>query len=194
MKWRLTRCCLSLQTSSYLDVTPSPNKVLTEHPLSAFIKTEEEEEETSCDVAAASVKQEVASEAGELPEVKKEEEPEVLTDVQSDEMAAPWSRCCTFSFLKEEVILFFSERRRGPRQQNTSIHFCIWILNDHFRSLLFCELDKKLNWNCLLQKKKFFCFGVKTVNDLIYKLKYFLYLWCNSDWIQQPLFAACYSL
>ncbi|KAK9537046.1 hypothetical protein VZT92_006784 [Zoarces viviparus] len=70
-------------TSSYLDVTPSPSKVLTDHPLSAFIKREEEEEEevTSCAVAAAatataSVKQEVESEASELPAVKKE----VLTD------------------------------------------------------------------------------------------------------------------
>ncbi|XP_071362024.1 pre-mRNA cleavage complex 2 protein Pcf11 [Trachinotus anak] len=76
-------------TSSYLDVTPSPNKVLTDHPLSAFIKTEEEEEGTSCAIAAASVKQEVESEACELPDVKKEEEPEVLTDkVQSEESPA----------------------------------------------------------------------------------------------------------
>ncbi|XP_044077254.1 pre-mRNA cleavage complex 2 protein Pcf11 isoform X2 [Siniperca chuatsi] len=73
-------------TSSYLDVTPSPNKVLADHPLSAFVKKEEEEEEdTSCAVAAASLKQEVESEAGELPDVKKEEQ-EVLTDeVQSDQ-------------------------------------------------------------------------------------------------------------
>ncbi|XP_045895103.1 pre-mRNA cleavage complex 2 protein Pcf11 isoform X2 [Micropterus dolomieu] len=77
-------------TSSYLDVTPSPNRVLTEHPLSAFIKKEEdEEEESSCAVAAAAAtKQEVASEASELPDVKKEEEPEVLTEVQSDESKA----------------------------------------------------------------------------------------------------------
>ncbi len=68
--------------------------MLTDHPLSAFVKKEEEEEEeevedTSCAVAAAaaatSVKQEVETEAVELPDVKKEEE-EVLTDeVQSDE-------------------------------------------------------------------------------------------------------------
>ncbi|XP_044225973.1 pre-mRNA cleavage complex 2 protein Pcf11 isoform X1 [Thunnus albacares] len=85
-------------TSSYLDVTPSPNKLLTDHPLSSFIKTEEEEEEekTSCDVvaaaaaaAAASVKQEVECEADELPVVKKEEEPEVLTELQSEGNAAP---------------------------------------------------------------------------------------------------------
>ncbi|XP_015227279.1 PREDICTED: pre-mRNA cleavage complex 2 protein Pcf11-like [Cyprinodon variegatus] len=37
-------------TSSYLDVTPSPSRLLTEHPLGAFIKTEEEEVETSCEV------------------------------------------------------------------------------------------------------------------------------------------------
>jgi len=85
-------------TSSYLDVTPSPNKLLTDHPLSSFIKTEEEEEEekTSCDVAAAaaaaaaaSVKQEAECEADELPVVKKEEEPEVLTELQSEGNAAP---------------------------------------------------------------------------------------------------------
>ncbi|XP_040908285.1 pre-mRNA cleavage complex 2 protein Pcf11 isoform X2 [Toxotes jaculatrix] len=73
-------------TSSYLDVTPSPNKVLTDHPLSVFVKTEEEEEDTSCAAASASVKQEADSEADELPAVKTEEEQEVLTDeVQSEE-------------------------------------------------------------------------------------------------------------
>ncbi|KAF6740011.1 Pre-mRNA cleavage complex 2 protein Pcf11 [Oryzias melastigma] len=45
-------------TSSYLDATPSPSKLLTEHPLGAF-KTDEEP--TSCAMAAASVKQEVES-------------------------------------------------------------------------------------------------------------------------------------
>lgn len=75
---------MSPQTSSYIDVTPSPNKVLTDHPLSAFIK-KEEEEETSCAVAAA-VKQEAESEAVELPDVKKELEEEVLPEeVQSDQ-------------------------------------------------------------------------------------------------------------
>ncbi|KAM3601378.1 uncharacterized protein V6R79_011755 [Siganus canaliculatus] len=85
-------------TSSYIDVTPSPNKLLSEHPLSAFIKTEadeEEEESTSCCVAAAAaagaaaaaaaIKQEVEPEAVELPDVKTEEK-DVLTDqVQSDQ-------------------------------------------------------------------------------------------------------------
>ncbi|XP_070699253.1 pre-mRNA cleavage complex 2 protein Pcf11 [Pempheris klunzingeri] len=94
-------------TSSYLDVTPSPNKVLSDHPLSAFIKNEEEEEgDTSCAVAAAAaaaaavtaavtatvttpVKQEVEPAAGELLDVKKEEEEVVLTDeVQSDQSKA----------------------------------------------------------------------------------------------------------
>ncbi|XP_068454962.1 pre-mRNA cleavage complex 2 protein Pcf11 [Clinocottus analis] len=78
-------------TSSYLDVTPSPSKLLAEHPLSAFIKSEEDEEEeasASCAVAAAAVaaitvKQEVESAAAcELPEVKKEE---VLTDCDQSE-------------------------------------------------------------------------------------------------------------
>lgn len=82
----LTCCCLSSQ-SSYIEVTPSPNKLLTEHPLTAFVKTEEEEEQTSCSVtaaaaAAAAVKQEV--EEPELIDVKKEED--VLTDdVQSEQ-------------------------------------------------------------------------------------------------------------
>lgn len=58
--------------------------MLTDHPLSAFIK-KEEEEETSCAVAAA-VKQEAESEAVELPDVKKELEEEVLPEeVQSDQ-------------------------------------------------------------------------------------------------------------
>lgn len=85
-------CFEDYKNSSYLDVTPSPNKLLTDHPLSAFIKSEEEEEGTSCEVAAAataasvSVKQEVKSEASELPDVKKEEEEEVLRDeVQCEE-------------------------------------------------------------------------------------------------------------
>lgn len=75
-------CCRLSPQSSYVDVTPSPNKLLTDHPLSAFVKTEEEEEDTSCSVAAA-VKQEVES---ELPDVKKED---VLTDdVQSEQSEA----------------------------------------------------------------------------------------------------------
>ncbi|XP_059207392.1 pre-mRNA cleavage complex 2 protein Pcf11 [Centropristis striata] len=88
-------CFEDYRNSSYLDVTPSPNKVLTDHPLSGFIKSEEEEEGTSsCAVAAAaavaaastSVKQEMDTEASELPDVKKEEEEEVLTEeVQCEE-------------------------------------------------------------------------------------------------------------
>uniref|UniRef100_A0A7N6BLR2 Pre-mRNA cleavage complex 2 protein Pcf11 n=1 Tax=Anabas testudineus TaxID=64144 RepID=A0A7N6BLR2_ANATE len=77
--------CFEDYKNSCVDVTPSPNKVLADHPLSAFIKTEEEEEGVaSCSVApAASVKQEVDSD--KLPEVKEEEE-EVLTEnVQSEE-------------------------------------------------------------------------------------------------------------
>lgn len=68
--------CWSRQTS-YLDTTPSPNKLLSEHPLSAF-KTEDPL--TSC--AAVSVNQEVESEAGAPPAVKEEE---LQTDVQSEE-------------------------------------------------------------------------------------------------------------
>lgn len=75
----LRRSHLSPQTSSYVDVTPSPSKLLTDHPLGAFVKTEEKQEEvTSCAVAAAaaaattSVKQEVQNESGEPPEVKTE--------------------------------------------------------------------------------------------------------------------------
>ncbi|KAM6907162.1 LOW QUALITY PROTEIN: pre-mRNA cleavage complex 2 protein Pcf11 [Xenentodon cancila] len=54
-------------TSSYLDVTPSPSKLLTEHPLGAFIKEEEEEAAASCAVVAASLKQEVDDKSSELP-------------------------------------------------------------------------------------------------------------------------------
>uniref|UniRef100_UPI0037E93CE0 pre-mRNA cleavage complex 2 protein Pcf11 n=1 Tax=Semicossyphus pulcher TaxID=241346 RepID=UPI0037E93CE0 len=84
-------CFEDYKNSSYIDVTPSPNKLLTEHPLSAFIKEEEEEEqeeETSCALAAASVSQEVKSEVVEPPVVKTEEEEEVLTEVQSEENPA----------------------------------------------------------------------------------------------------------
>ncbi len=81
--FRRVTCCLLSPQSSYIDATPSPNKVLTEHPLSTFIKKEEEEEDTSC---AAAVKQEVDCDAVEPPDVKKEEEEEVLTEeVQSDQ-------------------------------------------------------------------------------------------------------------
>ncbi|XP_057677320.1 pre-mRNA cleavage complex 2 protein Pcf11 [Corythoichthys intestinalis] len=66
-------------TSSYVDMTPSPNKVLSEHPLSIFAKEEEEEEPQSC-AFAASIKQEADS------AVKTEEErEECLTDVQLEE-------------------------------------------------------------------------------------------------------------
>lgn len=64
-------CSLSPQTSSFLDVTPSPSKLLTDHPLGAFVKAEEQEESTSC-AAAASATQEEQSESGEPPEVKAE--------------------------------------------------------------------------------------------------------------------------
>ncbi|XP_037322836.2 pre-mRNA cleavage complex 2 protein Pcf11 isoform X1 [Pungitius pungitius] len=70
-------------TSSYVDVSPSPSKLLADHPLSAFIKTEEEEgggEGTSCAVTtspASSLKQEVECEASAPPKVKQEE---VLTE------------------------------------------------------------------------------------------------------------------
>lgn len=59
----------SLSSQSYIDVTPSPNKLLTAHPLSSFVKTEDEGEDASSS-AGATVKQEVES---ELPGVKVEE-------------------------------------------------------------------------------------------------------------------------
>nr|XP_046267196.1 pre-mRNA cleavage complex 2 protein Pcf11 [Scatophagus argus] len=70
-------CFEDYKNSSYIDVTPSPNKALTDHPLSAFMKTEED---TSC---SAAVKQEVESEAVEVPDVKEEEV--VKDEVQSDQ-------------------------------------------------------------------------------------------------------------
>lgn len=63
-------------------MTPSPNKLLTAHPLSSFVKTEEEGEEASSSVGAT-VKQEVES---ELAGVKVEE---VLTvTLQSEQSDA----------------------------------------------------------------------------------------------------------
>lgn len=84
MSLRTSRFLPRPQTSSYLDVTPSPSKLLTEHPLGAYIKTEEEDEEvTSCDCDA--VKQEVKSEAPELPqEEEQEEEARGQEEVQAD--------------------------------------------------------------------------------------------------------------
>lgn len=71
-------CFEDYKNSSYIEVTPSPNKVVTEHPLSAFVKTEDEKEETSCAFSAV-VKQEV--EDPELLAVKQEEA--LTDDVQS---------------------------------------------------------------------------------------------------------------
>ncbi|XP_061659661.1 pre-mRNA cleavage complex 2 protein Pcf11 isoform X2 [Syngnathoides biaculeatus] len=72
-------------TSSYMDVTPSPNKVLSEHPLSVFMKAEEDEDSQSCDFPAP-VKQEADCEDKGEHSVKIEEEDEaLLTDVQSEE-------------------------------------------------------------------------------------------------------------
>ncbi|XP_077402073.1 pre-mRNA cleavage complex 2 protein Pcf11 [Vanacampus margaritifer] len=71
-------------TSSYPDVTPSPNKVLSEHPLGIFMKAEEDEDSQSC-AFAASVKREAdAEECGGAVKTEEEEEP-LLTDVQSEE-------------------------------------------------------------------------------------------------------------
>ncbi|XP_034538863.1 pre-mRNA cleavage complex 2 protein Pcf11 isoform X2 [Notolabrus celidotus] len=92
-------CFEDYKNSSYIDATPSPSKLTSEHPLTAFIKKEEkDEEETSCSVAAATAvaaitaavsapaSQEVKSEEScELPEVKKEAE--LLTEVHSEEAA-----------------------------------------------------------------------------------------------------------
>lgn len=61
------------QTSSYLEATPSPSRLLTEHPLGALVKTEEEEP-TPCQV-----KQEAASDRSAVPQ-QEEPEPPVLED------------------------------------------------------------------------------------------------------------------
>ncbi|XP_053703647.1 pre-mRNA cleavage complex 2 protein Pcf11 [Synchiropus splendidus] len=67
-------------SSSYIDVSPSPSKIMTEHPLAqAAVKTEPDEV-TSC---SGPVKQEVEPEACELTDVKKE--PELLTEIPSEE-------------------------------------------------------------------------------------------------------------
>ncbi|XP_078143008.1 pre-mRNA cleavage complex 2 protein Pcf11 isoform X2 [Centroberyx gerrardi] len=68
-------------TSSFLDVTPSPSRLLAEHPLTAFVKREAEEEEEAAASCPAPVKQEVEAEA-----VVKREEDEVLPE---EESAAP---------------------------------------------------------------------------------------------------------
>ncbi|XP_041863791.1 pre-mRNA cleavage complex 2 protein Pcf11 [Melanotaenia boesemani] len=80
-------------TSSYLDVTPSPSKLLTDHPLGGFGITEQEVEEggTSYGVVADVVKQEVESKSCELPRVKEDEEDrgqKVLMDSADSEETA----------------------------------------------------------------------------------------------------------
>uniref|UniRef100_G3QCM0 Pre-mRNA cleavage complex 2 protein Pcf11 n=1 Tax=Gasterosteus aculeatus aculeatus TaxID=481459 RepID=G3QCM0_GASAC len=60
-------------TSSYVDVSPSPSKLLADHPLSAFIKTEGGGERASCAITAnpaSSLKQEVESEVSGPPELQ----------------------------------------------------------------------------------------------------------------------------
>ncbi|NP_001007308.1 pre-mRNA cleavage complex 2 protein Pcf11 [Danio rerio] len=54
-------------TSSFMDTTPSPNKMLTENPLTAFLK-QEQDDETSC----SSIKEEPADDDMEAPMVKEE--------------------------------------------------------------------------------------------------------------------------
>ncbi|XP_077360992.1 pre-mRNA cleavage complex 2 protein Pcf11 isoform X2 [Festucalex cinctus] len=74
-------------TSSYLDMTPSPNKVLDEHPLGVFMKAEEDDGDSQpcAFTAAASVKQEADAEVGGVTVKMEEEEAEpLLTDVQSE--------------------------------------------------------------------------------------------------------------
>lgn len=82
---QVTDPSLSPQTSSYLDITPSPNKLLTDHPLSTIVKTEQQEEANSC-MAGALVKHLADPDGNDLPAVTKVEDSEVLTDkVKSEE-------------------------------------------------------------------------------------------------------------
>lgn len=81
---QVTDPSLSPQTSSYLDITPSPNKLLTDHPLSTFVKTEQQEEGNSC-MTGVLVKL-ADPDGNDLPAVTKVEDSEVLTDkVKSEE-------------------------------------------------------------------------------------------------------------
>lgn len=71
----------SVSQSSYLDATPSPSRALTEHPLSALIKTEADAEETTASCSAPSLEQEVDAEPKQevLLTVKKEEEHDAIS-------------------------------------------------------------------------------------------------------------------
>lgn len=67
-------------TSSYLEATPSPSRLLTEHPLGALVKTEEEP-------APCAVKQEAESDGSAVPQ-QEEADPPVLEDsARSEERA-----------------------------------------------------------------------------------------------------------
>ncbi|KAG7273798.1 hypothetical protein CRUP_016542, partial [Coryphaenoides rupestris] len=72
-------------TSSFLDTTPSPNKLLSEHPLTAFIKSEapDEEDEASNSCSASSVKHEVKVEGGEADNVEVEDKSLLDDEAQS---------------------------------------------------------------------------------------------------------------
>ncbi|XP_051902493.1 pre-mRNA cleavage complex 2 protein Pcf11 isoform X2 [Hippocampus zosterae] len=73
-------------TSLYMDVTPSPNKVLSEHPLGIFIKAEKDDNSQCC-TFEASIKQEADPEEGEGEQPAKRQKVEelLLTDLQSEE-------------------------------------------------------------------------------------------------------------
>lgn len=55
-------------TSSFVDCTPSPNKMLTENPLTTFMKQEQVSDETSC----SSIKEEPSEDGTDPPMVKEE--------------------------------------------------------------------------------------------------------------------------
>ncbi|KAA0720086.1 Pre-mRNA cleavage complex 2 protein [Triplophysa tibetana] len=55
-------------TSSFVDCTPSPNKMLTENPLTTFLKQEQGDEETSC----SSIKEEPTEDGTDAPTVTEE--------------------------------------------------------------------------------------------------------------------------
>ena len=70
-----------LQTSSFPDASPSPTKLLTDHPLSAFVK-DEEQPAPSCPLL---VKQEAEPEVGVA---SKEEEVQVKVEAGTETAAS----------------------------------------------------------------------------------------------------------
>ena len=164
----LTLFLLLLQTSSFPDASPSPTKLLSEHPLSAFVK-DEEEPAPSC---ALLVKQEVEQ---EVAVALKEEEVQVKVEAGT-ETAASWNHAASFScplllaarspspyFVRKRY--FYNWLRQGPQN---AIHLNTFLyLESACKIQVFCVLmDEWMNTENVPCKK---LYTEEKMSYLIYK-------------------------